>query len=385
MKVILFAVCFTLLSVNAQEAVRAQTSAGDKALNTIANRVAETKNQLVIDAKTQRKVLGSLYKINKKMKAMAEKKSSLSNRVLSIEAKVKTLAREIAQQHKEVTEQRKDLSQRVRSLYMLNGQSLMRILFGAQSGHDFDKNLKYLKILADRDYQLINDYQDSLKHLQVRRTELKRKVARLLRAQSRLKKQKGLLASQQKSKSKLLKHIRSAKQQYLDQLRHLREKSKSMVALSKAKELESALRPSFFEEKGRLPAPVHGHVLQGYGVTEDKTYGYHLAHKGLRIQAGPGATVRSVFGGEVAFEGFLEGYGASVVIDHGDHFYSVYTNAESTFVNRGDEVEPGQEIALALPENSSGARSIYFEIRHFSEAVDPGEWLQTTTFKQSQL
>ena len=95
--------------------------------------------------------------------------------------------------------------------------------------------------------------------------------------------------------------------------------------------------------------------------------------------------MRSVFGGQVVYEGLLDDYGASVIVDHGDHFYTVYTNAESTFVSQGDEVEPGQEIALAASANSNQSRKIYFEIRHFSEAIDPGEWLQTTTFKQSRL
>ncbi|MEO0334807.1 MAG: peptidoglycan DD-metalloendopeptidase family protein [Pseudomonadota bacterium] len=356
-----------------------------KAIDEIADRVVETKNQLVVDAQTQRRVLGSLYVINKKMKEMAQRRSALTNKVLVIESKVKSLAREIARQQNEVSEQRYDLSQRVRSLYMLNGQSMMRILFGSQSGHQFDKNLKYLKILADRDYQLITNYQKSLEALQVQRVKLKKKVGKLVRAQGRLKKQKGLLASQQKSKSRLLKHIRSAKKQYLSQLKALRRKTKSLTALSKAKEIESALRPSFFEEKGRLPLPVEGHLVRNFGVVEDKTYGYHIAHKGLLIQANSGAVVRSVFGGEVAFEGILDGYGSTLVIDHGDHFYTVYTNAESTFVDQGEEIRPGQEIALASPKGSETGRKIYFEIRHFSEAIDPGEWLGTTTFKQSQL
>ncbi|NQZ01547.1 MAG: peptidoglycan DD-metalloendopeptidase family protein [Bdellovibrionales bacterium] len=354
-------------------------------LNEIADQVAETKNQLVVDAQTQRRVLGSLYVINKKMKEMAEKRSSLTNKVLSIETKVKSLAREIAIKQNDVADQRIDLSKRVRSLYMLNGQSMMRILFGSQSGHEFDKNLKYLKMLADRDYQVITSYQKSLQELQLQRTNLKKKVAKLLNAQKSLKKQKRLLSSQQKSKSKLLKHIRAAKKQYMSELRKLRKKSQSLIAKNKAQELESALRPSFFEEKGQLPPPVVGRMVRGFGVIEDATYGYHIAHKGLLIEASAGSTVRSVFGGQVVYEGLLDDYGASVIVDHGDHFYTVYTNAESTFVSQGDEVEPGQEIALAASANSNQSRKIYFEIRHFSEAIDPGEWLQTTTFKQSRL
>lgn len=356
-----------------------------KALSLIANQVAETKVQLVIDAKTQRKVLGSLYVLNKKLKDMAKKRNDLSNGVLSSEARVKSLARKIALQQEEIKGQTEHLSKRVRSLYMLNGQSLMRILFGSQSGHQFDKNLKYLRLLADRDYSLIQEYQRSLLSLQSKRTKLKKKVVGLVTAQKKLNKQKALLANQQESKSRLLKHIRSAKNHYLNQLKELRQRSKSLTDRNQVEELESALRPSFFEAKGHLPAPIHGQVTRGFGVIEDKKYGFHIAHKGLQYQAAPGEAVRAVFAGKVAFEGLLEGYGASVIVDHGDHYYTVYTNAVSSLVTRGEDIQSGQEIALATPEASQASRNLYFEIRHFSEAVDPGEWLQSTNFKQSQL
>ena len=133
-------------------------------------------------------------------------------------------------------------------------------------------------------------------------------------------------------------------------------------------ELETTLNTGFFERRGSLGAPVEGQIEGPYGAVVDKTYWYRLLRKGWRYHVEK-QSVKSVFNGDVAFAGKLPGYGSTVVIDHGDHYYSVYGLMDSLKVSTGSKVREGDIIGLS-------DHHLYFEIRHFSEAIDPSKWIK---------
>jgi murein hydrolase activator len=94
---------------------------------------------------------------------------------------------------------------------------------------------------------------------------------------------------------------------------------------------------------------------------------------GLEILAPAGATVRAIFGGRVAFADRYGAYGRIVIIDHGDHYYSVSGNLASADVRLGDPVVAGERIGTVGDEGQGPM--LYLEIRHGAETIPPGPWL----------
>jgi septal ring factor EnvC (AmiA/AmiB activator) len=94
---------------------------------------------------------------------------------------------------------------------------------------------------------------------------------------------------------------------------------------------------------------------------------------GLEIRAALGATVRAVFRGRVAFADRYGPYGRLVILDHGDHYYSVSGNLAAVDVKVGDEVPAGERIGTVGDEGRGPM--LYFEIRHGTETIPPGPWL----------
>lgn len=372
----------SLLVCSIQAALAGNTN---KELKSLAARLSNTKTRLITEEKVQRKILGSLYSINQKMKQMTEKKSKLMDDFLLAEGNVKTLARSIAELEKQVGEQRKGLSKRMRALYMMNGQGTMRILFSSQSSYELDRNLKYLKLVTDRDYELIKGLENNLSELVQKREKLKGRVKDLVLTQNKLKKQEDLLTDQQDSKSKLLTNLRTARNEYLERLKGLRSQTKILAKTAKVSQLEQILKPAFFEQKGKMLHPVDGSIIQDYGLIEDPEFGYRITHKGLFFSAPEGSEVRGVFSGKVAFQGHLPGYGKTVILDHGDHYYSIYAHNKEFKVKSGEEVKPGQVIGSSSYNSPRFGPGIYFEIRHFSEAIDPKDWLRDSSTNRAQL
>lgn len=122
---------------------------------------------------------------------------------------------------------------------------------------------------------------------------------------------------------------------------------------------------------GRLPWPVHGKVLAGYGGGAGARH-----NDGINIAAPKGAPVRAVEGGIVAYAGNeLRGYGNLVLIKHPDGFISAYAHCEELLVRRGDKVAPGQVIAKVGATGGVSEPQLHFELRRGEHAVDPRGFL----------
>jgi septal ring factor EnvC (AmiA/AmiB activator) len=125
------------------------------------------------------------------------------------------------------------------------------------------------------------------------------------------------------------------------------------------------------KQKGRLPMPVRGPVRQAYG--QGRSGGTRW--QGWLIGADPGAEVRAVAYGRVAFADWLRGYGLLMIIDHGQGFMSLYGHNESLLYEAGAWVEPGDTISL-VGANPGNGQGLYFELRKGGKTLDPAVWLK---------
>ena len=123
----------------------------------------------------------------------------------------------------------------------------------------------------------------------------------------------------------------------------------------------------FQASRGRLLFPLAGRaeVRQAHREGTDGP--------GLEIHAALGTSVRAVFAGRVAFADRYGPYGRIVILDHGEHYYSVSGNLASIDVKIGADVAAGERVG-SVGDDGQGAM-LYFEIRHGSQTVPPGPWL----------
>jgi septal ring factor EnvC (AmiA/AmiB activator) len=137
------------------------------------------------------------------------------------------------------------------------------------------------------------------------------------------------------------------------------------------------MKPSIYEQRGLLPAPVIGRVVREFGLVTDEEYKIRFSHKGWSYQTDLGAQVEAVFEGTVARVLTLPGFGSTIIVDHGDHYYSVYSHLAKTKVKSGDPIAKGTILATT-------GGSLYFELRHFSEPENPANWISPSKGIPSQ-
>lgn len=123
----------------------------------------------------------------------------------------------------------------------------------------------------------------------------------------------------------------------------------------------------FGTTRGRLPFPVAGRsVLQ-------PAQRPGLEGPGVDVLAPAGAPVRAVFAGRVAFADDYAAYGRTVIVDHGDRYFSVSAALGEIAVQVGDELSAGARLGTVGRSGDGG--SMYFELRHGAETIDASDWL----------
>jgi murein hydrolase activator len=123
----------------------------------------------------------------------------------------------------------------------------------------------------------------------------------------------------------------------------------------------------FATARGRLLIPVAGRA-EISSIHREGTEG-----PGLEIRAPAGTGVRAVFAGHVAFADRYGPYGRIVILDHGDHYYTVSGNLDEIDVKIGQNVAAGDRIGT-VGDDGRGSM-LYFEVRHGSRTVPPEGWL----------
>lgn len=123
----------------------------------------------------------------------------------------------------------------------------------------------------------------------------------------------------------------------------------------------------FAESAGRLLFPVAGRAEVRRAFREG------AEGPGIEIAVPLGTPARAVFPGRVAFADRYGAYGMIVIVDHGDHYYSVSANLARIDVRVGQELSTGDTVGSAGDDGRGPM--LYFEVRHAGETVDPVPWL----------
>ena len=139
--------------------------------------------------------------------------------------------------------------------------------------------------------------------------------------------------------------------------------------------VDEKLSSSFASNKGRLPWPVEGTVIESYGQH------YHPVYKnvklpfnnGVTLAVSRGAQAHAVFDGTVAQVVVIPGYNQCVLVQHGSYF-TFYCKLKSVSVKAGDKVKTGQ--ALGTVDTLSGEDQFHFELWKERAPQNPENWLR---------
>ena len=139
--------------------------------------------------------------------------------------------------------------------------------------------------------------------------------------------------------------------------------------------VDEKLSSSFAANKGRLPWPVEGTVIESYGQH------YHPVYKNVKLPFNNGVTLavargtqaKAVFDGNVSQVVVIPGYNQCVLVQHGAYF-TFYCKLKSVTVKAGEKVKTGQ--VLGTVDTLSGEDQFHFQLWQERNPQNPESWLR---------
>ena len=112
-------------------------------------------------------------------------------------------------------------------------------------------------------------------------------------------------------------------------------------------------------------------VASGYGMRIDPVYHVRKFHQGMDFTAPTGTEVFATGNAKVEFAGWKQGYGNTVILDHGYGYKTLYAHLYKILVRKGQKVRRSDIIALVGNTGKSTGPHLHYEVRLNNKPVDP--------------
>ncbi len=184
------------------------------------------------------------------------------------------------------------------------------------------------------------------------------------------------LSRQEKSMKRDLEQKRKEVERLNKEIERILAEAVRKQKAGEGEAVDYALSAKFGENKGKLPWPVNGVVIQKFGQN------YHPVFKnlkmpynnGINISATAGSTAKSVFDGVVKQILVMPGYDQCVLVQHGEYF-TFYCKLKRVYVKRGDKVSTGEKIG-EISLNEDGNAELHFQLWKGTDKQNPENWLR---------
>ncbi len=338
-----------------------------------------------------------------------EKQATLDETMARIEEnESKLLATE-----EDYTAKHDKLEKRVRDIY-INGQiSYLDVMFGAQDFGDFLTRMDLLKRVMIQDSELVNQVLEYRNEIQAIGRQLEQdrlvQVEQAIIAADAKDVQLQKVAEQQALIDMMENDKEVYEKQYAEMIAasehvaQLIEESKYRAAAEEARrkqeEEERKARAAAREQQRQstgayessddgdyqayIPAtnsgamiwPITGPITSEFGWRNHPIFGGQRFHSGIDIGGDYGLPIHAAQSGIVSHAGWIDGYGNTVMIEHGGGIVTLYGHNESLAVSVGQNVNQGDVIAYCGSTGNSTGPHCHFEVRSGGEPVSPFNYL----------
>jgi murein hydrolase activator len=315
-------------------------------------------------------VLGSLNRIETEIYRKEKELKQLESGLTKTRERLHLARNQIARLNKGMERTQDDLFSRVVALYKTGKTPPGAFLLTSHSYPDLLKIEKCLRVILDYDARLVETYRYQVTLKEKYKDELTQDQSQRERSISEVEVKKGEIERVRATKRALLKSIRNEKVVYKKFIGELEERAKQLQVLVAKLEKEKSLLAHRSQKvavsRGKVIPPVQGKVISFF---KEK------GQNGIEIRAPLGAEIRAVLPGKVLYADWFKGFGNLVIIDHGDHTFTVSGYASELLKKAGETVSQGEAVALVGSAGSLKGPCLYFEIRRQGKPQDPMNWL----------
>jgi len=311
-----------------------------------------------------------------------------------LESRLVQLDQQLADAEARLDERQRSVEARVRALYMGSERGFLQLLFSARDIGELLQGSRYLAFIVEQDELLLADLHAQVERARRLREEREAEFALL---QDRIADRQATQSEQRElreRRSSLLRVVRSDRRAVaiaaveaergepaLIEATRDPDEADAIVVVEPPTEAPEPVTPDeplqlgFGRQKGRLIMPAIGDISGRFGWYAVAGADDQAFRGGIDIDAPAGTEVRAVYAGQVRRAEWLRGFGNTVILDHGEGYYTIYAHLDAPAVSIGEMVDREQVVGHVGDSGSTRGAYLHFQIREHSEEVDPLVWI----------
>ena len=374
-----------------QQDFEKELKAQSSAIEALRNEIEATKKRIQSEDRKEKSTV-------RKVSNLSEEISLLQRLVKEIDKEERLLIADITRTENQILKSEVELdslkaryARRLNKIYKKGQLTNLEKIFSSTSWRQAVYRSKYLKIIAEIDQKTYDTIKSLLVEIGKQKLNLEaalRKKRRLKRDRSQTltlvqnkkrKEQRALIKIRQSQKD--LKTFLTEKQAGVKQLeviiKKIRDDINRFEREARIRQQQQALQSKEFPKlQGQLEWPAQGRVITKFGRQWNPKLKTTTENPGIDIKGKPGSEIRSVLGGIVTTITFIRGFGTTIIIDHGNGFYTVYGHVTKVETYEDSQVRGGEVIAYMGDSSSINGAQLHFEIWGQGKKLDPEKWLK---------
>jgi septal ring factor EnvC (AmiA/AmiB activator) len=390
-------VWFALLLALFAVLLAAPLTAQDTTLEASRRRLEQIRRERSRLEEQQQRLQGQVHDVNDELTNLERQRESTQRIVGEIEHQIGGLASQLDRSSAEVilaednlADLRAVLERRLVDIYKRGTLYTFQALLAAESFGDLLSRYKYLYLTSQQDRALVTDVEQLRRRVVSERNTILDVRGQLDRTrqerEAEVAKYTELAHAREERLQQLQRSARSTERRLTSLQKDEARLNGLLAALERARREElarGALRGAVAgpgsittASLGKLDWPVEGTIVYHFG-RDTLPSGGIIRWNGIGIAAPVGTPVHAVEAGKVRLVGQFGTYGLTVVVEHGNGYYSVYSHLQTAAVKLGATITKGAEIGTVGGENSDYGPHLHFEIRGDNQvALDPTAWLR---------
>ncbi len=365
----------------------------EQRLRELRQQIAQGEQQLSETLQAEQASLQTLKSLDRELAIRKELTSNYQTRLSELADESDSLRTSLDQLEVDLAVLKQQYRRRAIHAYKYGRLHDLALILSANSINQMLVRVRYLNRFADQRRKKLDDFQEAVTALEDRRTKLvETRVQTQLLLQEAQKEQQNMQRLQQ-NRQGVIRQLQNQRTVIAEELDKNREAAsafegriRDLIAAETARRRANAtpqsevdfagLSGSFMNNKGRLPWPASGVVVEPYGELVNPVHGTTTPNPGMLIATKPQAEIRSVFDGSVLSVSVIPEFGTYIAISHGE-YQSVYSNFSMVYVAEGTAVTAGQVIGRAGTDAEPKQAGIFFGLFKDGIPFNPMPWLRS--------
>ncbi len=345
-----------------------------KELDHVKGSIKESKQQLEMTKKEKEKIENELKSLDQTIVAVEQQLNDINGQLDMKEEELEQSEQDLQTAIEERQDQYDRGKERIESMYKNQKIGYIQVIFTSKSFGEMLNRMEYIRKIAEYDQTTLERIQEKQAEVEVRTEKLEREKQAIALLQKEQTGVKGQLEATRQQKDVILAQLARDEEKLQAQIKDMIQISSDLEKEIKKLTQESKLK--YTGGKFLWPVPGFYRISSDYNPRNSPISGRYEFHTGIDIPASFGQPVVAAAGGQVITAGWVNGFGNTVMIDHGSGYVTLYGHNSSVTVSRGQTVERGSQIARIGSTGYSTGNHCHFEVRLNGAHKNPHNYLK---------